>query len=97
MARILAGAAKRGVIVVVETHSALLLRGVQTLVAEAELDPKIAKLHWFMRNTTDGGTVVRSADFDEHGAYGDTPIDFDEVLLDADREYLDAVESAGKK
>jgi hypothetical protein len=97
MARILADAAKRGVIVVAETHSSLLLSGIQTLVAQGKLDPKIVKLHWFERNPVNGSTAVRSADFDRQGAYGDSPVDFDEVLLDADKEYLDAVEGAGSK
>jgi len=97
MARILADAAKRGVIVVAETHSSLLLSGIQTLIAEGKLDPKIVKLHWFERNAVNGATAVRSADFDRQGAYGDSPVDFGEVLLDADKEYLDAVENAGGK
>jgi predicted ATPase len=97
MARILAAAAKRGVIVVAETHSSLLLSGIQTLVAQGALDPKIVKLHWFQRNQVTGATDIRSADFDRQGAYGDSPVDFDEVSLDADKEYLDSVESASGK
>jgi hypothetical protein len=42
MAHVLADAAKRGVRVVVETHSSLLLREVQTLVAEGEMDNKLS-------------------------------------------------------
>ena len=44
LAQVLADAAKRGVRVVVETHSSLLLLGVQTLVAEGDLSPELVKL-----------------------------------------------------
>ena len=49
LAQILADAAKRGVRVVAETHSSLLLLSVQTLVAEGDLSPELVKLHWFTR------------------------------------------------
>lgn len=89
MAQVLADAAKRGVRVVAETHSSLLLLGIQTLVAEGELSPELVKLHWFARGE-DGATTVRSADLDEAGAYGDWPEDFDEVALTTESRYIDA-------
>ncbi len=92
MARILANAAKRGVRVIAETHSALLLLGIQTLVAEGELDPGLVKLHWFQR-LEDGSTSIASADLDEAGAFGDWPEDFGEVDLGTESRYLDAAES----
>ena len=49
LARVLADAAKRGVRVVAETHSSLLLLAVQTLIAEEDLSPELVKLHWFTR------------------------------------------------
>ena len=55
LAQILAKEAKRGVRVVVETHSSLLLLGVQTLVAEGTLPPALVALHWFKRGN-DGAT-----------------------------------------
>ncbi|HUT01779.1 MAG TPA: AAA family ATPase, partial [Phycisphaerae bacterium] len=95
MARILANAAKRGVIVVAETHSALIVREIQTLVANGDLESKYVKLHWFTRNATDGTTEVRSADLDQNGAYGSWPEDFDDVALASEKDYLDAVERPG--
>jgi predicted ATPase len=97
LAHVLADAANRGVIVVAETHSALLLREVQTLVATGKLSTDKVKMHWVQRQE-DGRTVVTPADLDENGAYGDWPEDFDEVELNAEKAYLDAVESkeAGK-
>ena len=92
LADVLADAAKRGVRVVAETHSTLLLTAVQTLVAKGQLDPKLVKLHWFQRDPKTGITQVSSADLDENGAFGDWPEDFDEVILDAEGAYLDAVE-----
>ncbi len=91
MAQVLTDAANRGIRVIAETHSALLLLGIQTLVAEGKLDPAIVKLHWFSRRA-DGSTEVRSADLDESGAFGDWPEDFGQVELEAQSRYLDAAE-----
>lgn len=90
LAPILARAAERGVRLVVETHSALLLRAVQTLVAKGELATDLVKLHWFHRSQN-GATEITSADLDENGAFGQWPEDFDEVLLQTEADYLDAV------
>jgi hypothetical protein len=91
LAQVLAAAANRGVRVVVETHSSLLLLGVQTLVAEGTLEPEKVKLHWFQREK-DGRTVVRSGDLDKAGRSGDWPEDFDDVTLAAQKSYLDAAD-----
>ncbi len=92
LADILADAAKRGVRVVAETQSSLLLTAVQTLVAKGELDSKLVKLHWFQRDAETGNTHVTSADLDENGAFGDWPEDFGDVALRSEQSYLDAVE-----
>ena len=92
LALVLADAAKRGVRLVVETHSSLLLLGVQTLVAEGDLSPELVKLHWFSRNK-DGITEVTSAELDEVGAYGDWPEDFDDVDLKTQSRYIKAAQS----
>jgi len=92
LAKILVEAAQRGVIVIAETHSALLLQGVQTLVAKDELSPDLVKLHWVERDEK-GMTKVNSADLDSTGAFGDWPVDFMDVGLAADNEYLSAAEA----
>jgi hypothetical protein len=92
LASILADAARRGVRVVIETHSALLLRGIQTLVANGSLSPELVKLHWF-RLDDRGVTQIDTASLDENGAFGDWPEDFDETILGAETRFLDAVES----
>ena len=92
LAHVLADAAKRGVRVVVETHSSLLLLGIQTLVAEGNLSPELVKLHWFTRRE-DGVTEVNSADLDEAGAYGEWPEDFDDVDLKAQSRYIKVAQS----
>jgi hypothetical protein len=92
MAEILADAAGRGVRVVAETHSSLILRGVQTLVARGKLEPDLIKLHWFKRSPL-GVTRVHSGELDAAGAYGENwPEDFDDVQLGAEAAYLDAAE-----
>jgi hypothetical protein len=91
LADILADAAKRGVRVVAETHSTLLLTAIQTLVAKGELAPELVKLHWFQRDPKTGVTQVTAASLDENGAFGDWPEDFGDVILSAEGGYLDAV------
>jgi predicted ATPase len=92
MAEILANAAKRGVKVVVETHSDKLILAIQSLVAEGNLSPDLVKLHWFTRQE-DGITKVNSADLDETGAFGDWPEDFGDVSLQLENRYLSAAEA----
>ncbi|HBE19237.1 MAG TPA: hypothetical protein DEG17_14550 [Cyanobacteria bacterium UBA11149] len=92
LADILADAANRGVRVVVETHSDLLLRRVQSLVAEDKISPDKIKLHWFTRGE-DGMTKVNSADLDDAGTFGDWPADFGDVDLQEESRYLDAAEA----
>ncbi|GAB4196445.1 MAG: AAA family ATPase [Coleofasciculaceae cyanobacterium] len=91
LAQILADAANRGVRVVVETHSQLLLLAVQSLVAEDKLSPDKVKLHWFTRRD-DGVTEVSTANLDDAGAFGDWPEDFGDVSLKLESRYLDAAE-----
>jgi len=92
LAHVISGAASRGVVVIVETHSALILREIQILAARDELSSADVGLHWFTR-ADDGTTTIESALLDDRGAYGAWPVDFDNVELDADRTYLDAVEA----
>ena len=56
MAQILAEAANCGVRVVVETHSSMLLLGIQSIVAEGKLSPDKVKLHWFKSRPEAGVT-----------------------------------------
>lgn len=91
LAHSLCRAANRGVMLVVETHSSLLLREIQTLIARKELSRENVRLHWFERNES-GATMVTTANIDDNGAYGDWPQDFDTTELDAESAYLDAVE-----
>lgn len=90
MGRLLVGAAKRGVSVVVETHSSLLLRAVQTQVAEGRIRPTEVMLHWFARRPNDGVTTVQSISPDQKGTLGKWPQDFDDTALQAESRYLDA-------
>lgn len=85
----LARAVKRGVNVVVETHSELLLLGIQRAVAEGELGSDEVVLHWFSRGES-GETVVAKGALDDQGTFGDWPVDFAEVSLNAMRSYLTA-------
>jgi predicted ATPase len=92
LAQPLIDAANRGVKVVVETHSDLLLTRIQTLVAEEAIDPAKLILHWFSRGD-DGITKITSAELDQAGAYGDFPIDFNDVAFKEDLRYVEAAES----
>jgi hypothetical protein len=93
MARLLVDAAKRGVRVVSETHSSLILLAVRTLVAEGVIEPGLVGLNWFLRDEKDGITRIKTAELDEVGRFGEWPEDFDEVALEAENRYLSAAET----
>jgi len=89
LAEVLANAARPDMRIVVETHSSLLLLGIQSLIAEGKLDPDLVALHWFTRDKK-GPTKIASAELDRAGAYGDWPEDFAAAEMDAEQRYLDA-------
>jgi hypothetical protein len=93
LGQILVDAANRGVRVIVETHSDLLLRAVQTLVATDQISNDKVIFHWFARSVKDGMTKISSAEPDKAGAFGDWPEDFDDVYLKAEGAYLDAAQA----
>ncbi|MEA5477496.1 DUF3696 domain-containing protein [Pseudanabaena galeata UHCC 0370] len=92
LAQLLVDAANRGVRVVVETHCELLIRRVQSLIAEDKIAAEKVKLHWFSQDDN-GFTKVTTAELDETGAFGDWPEDFSEISLQEESRYLDAAES----
>ena len=90
LARPLAAAAKRGVIVVAETHSPLLLRSVQQLVADGTLPARDVAFHWFRRDDA-GATKVTTAELHSDGTYGDWPEDFASTEMDVEIQLLAAM------
>lgn len=95
LADVLVDAARRGVFVVTETHSSLVIRGIQTAIAEGRLPPRDLSLNWFNRDPRTGFLKISTADVDSAGRFGNWPVDFDDVARDADWAYLDAVEDSG--
>jgi predicted ATPase len=93
LAEIIIEAVKNGKRVIIETHSSLLLTGIQTAVARHKLDETKVSLNWFTQDDT-GRTKVNAMYLDKYGRFGDWPADFDEVALRAESDYLDAVEYA---
>ena len=89
LASVLIQSAKRGVRVILETHSHVLLLGLQALVAAGQNESRSIRLHWFSRKH-DGYSVVRSSEMSEAGTLGDWPVDFGDVSLMAERRYLEA-------
>jgi len=92
LAQLLADAANRGVRLVIETHSSLLLRGILTEVAKDKISNDKVILHWFERDKETGLSTVTPAKPDSAGRVGDWPEDFGDVELGSDNEYLNAVE-----
>ena len=92
LATIINRAVQRGVRVVIETHSSILIRGIQTLVAKKMLDKNLLSFNWFTQDVKTGKSKVNKAEIDSNGAFGQWPADFDEVSMQADGEYLNAVE-----
>jgi hypothetical protein len=91
LADIILQAVDRGVRVVIETHSSLLLLALQTLVAEGRLAPGRVSLNWFTRDST-GQTHVTEAQIAEDGSYGDWPEDFGTTELELQDRYMTLVE-----
>lgn len=91
LSKIFVDAAKKGIILIVETHSSLIIRGIQTLIAKGEIEAQKVSFNWFNRDKKTGYTVIDNAKLDKYGAFGDWPEDFDCVSLNAEQEYLDAV------
>ncbi len=83
-------AIKRGVWVVLETHSDLLLISLQEQVAHGALRPEDVLLHWVQRDER-GASVLHSTTLDESGDWGeDIPVDFEDIRLKAVSSYLKA-------
>jgi predicted ATPase len=92
LAGVLARAAQRGVKVVVETHSALLLLAIQTLVAEGKLAPDLVRMHWF--TCADGVTQLATTDLGRAGAFDeDWPENFGSIEMKLQNRYLNAAQT----
>jgi hypothetical protein len=94
LAEVLAEAANREVVVIVETHSSILLRGIQTAVAQRDLSSDKVSLNWFKRDLQSGLTECTAGTLDGAGAFGDWPEDFDEITLESEKRFMDANETA---
>ncbi len=92
IAQVLADAANRGVRLVIETHSSLLLRGILTEIAKDRITNDKVILHWFERDKVTGLSTVHSKEPDSAGRVGDWPEDFGDVELGSENDYLNAVE-----
>lgn len=90
-AQIVVNAIRRGVRVVMETHSSLLLLAIQTCIAKGELSANDVSMNWFTRDDT-GQTIVIKAEVGDDGSYGDWPVDFGNLELELQAKYIDAAE-----
>ncbi|HLL52037.1 MAG TPA: AAA family ATPase [Myxococcaceae bacterium] len=92
IADLIADAARRGVRLVVETHSDIILSRLQWNIARKDqpLPPTDVIAHWFERDPLTGVSRVRSNTPDETGAFGDWPVDFADVAAEVDSEYSQA-------
>ncbi|MFJ9830827.1 AAA family ATPase [Streptomyces sp. NPDC101169] len=96
-ARLVNRALQRRVRVIIETHSSLLIRAVQTMIARDEMSASDVALHWFTRSLVTGETEIATAELTPDGAFGDWPEDFDDVYLGSEADYLNAaMEKAAK-
>ena len=93
LAQIFAQAVQRNSVVVVETHSLLFVRAIQTLVAQGIVQKDVVKLHWVERDAK-GQTQVTTRTLDKSGAYGDWPQDFEATEMAGEQDYIEAAERA---
>ncbi len=91
LGEIIAECVGRGGNVIIETHSSILLRGIQKVVASRKLSPEKVSLNWFSRDR-DGVTTIASDSMGKAGTIGSWPVDFGKVDLDTQDEYYRAVE-----
>ena len=91
LSEIILRASQRGVRVIVETHSSLLILALQALVAEGQISPAKVSMNWFTRDGT-GQTRVQEAELGNDGSYGNWPVDFDDVELGLQDRYLNSVD-----
>jgi hypothetical protein len=92
LAEIIVKAIRRGVRIIIETHSSLLLLGIQAQVAQGRIDAANVRLHWFLRSSRTGETEIVTADLHPDGTFGEWPVDFDEIFLRQQSEFLTALE-----
>jgi hypothetical protein len=104
MADVIFDAAKRGVRVIVETHSDLLLLHLQTRIAQEslkespELKPGDAVFHWFEKDAeSDGATRVMTVFPDAAGRVGKWPNNFAKFTVNAQREFIEAASKAAQR
>ena len=84
----------RGVRVIAETHSSLVVRAVQTAIAKGLIHHDDVGLNWFSRDVESGFTRLTTAKLDDAGRFGDWPTDFDDVAEKADWDYLTSAQDA---
>jgi hypothetical protein len=94
LASILVSAALRGVRVIAETHSSLIIRSIQAEIARKKIPSEDVGMNWFSRNPQTGNTKIDIAEIDDLGRFGDWPIDFDDIAEEADFAFLKAVGEA---
>ncbi|MGE7657381.1 hypothetical protein C6345_18455 [Bacillus sp. LNXM12-2] len=86
--KIIQEAVSRGVRVVIETHSSLIIKGIQTEVANKKINREHVSLNWF--RMVNGETQVESTELDSNGTFGDWPLDFSDVELEAEIKFIQA-------
>ena len=91
LTNLIVDAVKRGVQVVVETHSQLILLGIQRAIAQQHLNSEDVLLHWFSRDSQ-GRTQISSTTFLKQGGFEnpDIPLDFADVSLQLMHDYISA-------
>lgn len=97
LAQVICRASKRGVRVIIETHSEQLLLGLQTVIAEKAIEANKVLMHWFSRDPETGTTQVNSVVPDSAGSFGRWPVDFGSENLKAQNRYLTAARNARLK
>ena len=91
LSKVICEAVARGVRVVVETHSDIVLRAFQTLVVRSVLNKDDVLFSWFTQCSKTGRTSVENLKLNENGAYGESSIDLDNISLSVESEYLDSI------
>jgi hypothetical protein len=91
LADLMAETVARGVQLIVETHSDIVLTRLQWNVATRRIPANDVVAHWATRDA-DGMTRIDSRQPDRTGAFGEWPVDFADVAAEVDRDYVEAAQ-----
>lgn len=89
LAKVIAKSLNDGINIILETHSSLMLRVFQTMIANKTIKNSDVSFNWFCLDKR-GFSKISAAKIDKKGRYGNWPQNFDDVSLETESSYIKA-------